>query len=81
MTTVNLSDAQMHLAELVDKAAGGESFIIARGGKPLVKVIAIDPAGLDGKQRIGFMRGHFRVPDNFDSMGADEIADLFEGRS
>ena len=81
MTTVNLPDAQAHLAELVDKAVDGESFIIARGGKPLVKVIAIESAELDGRRRIGFMKGHFRVPDDFDSMGADEIADLFEGRS
>lgn len=81
MTTVNLPDAQAHLAELVDKAVGGESFIIARAGKPLVKVIAIEPAELDDGRRIGFMKGSFRVPDDFDSMGADEIADLFEGRS
>ncbi len=81
MTTVNLPDAQAHLAELVDKAVGGESFIIARAGKPLVKVIALAPAKSDSKQRIGFMKGHFRVPDDFDSIGAEEIADLFEGRS
>ena len=81
MTTVNLPDAQAHLAELVDKAAGGESFIIARAGKPLVKVIAYERAEPHGKRRIGFMRGLFRVPDDFDSMGAEELADLLEGRS
>ena len=60
MTTVNLPNAQAHLAEVVNKAVCGDPFIIARAGKPLVKVIAIGPAESDGKQRIGFMKGHFR---------------------
>ena len=81
MIIVNLPDAQAHLAELVDKAVSGESFLIARGGKPLVKVAAVEPVRQAGTQRIGFMKGHFRVPEDFDAMGADEIADLFEGRS
>ncbi len=81
MTTVNLPEAQANLGELVDKAVCGESFIISRAGKPLVKVVAIEPAESHSKQRIGFSKGKFRVPDDFDSMGADEIADLFAGRS
>lgn len=81
MTTVNLPGAQANPGELVDRAARGESFIISRAGKSLVKVAAIDPSNLDGKQRIGFMKGQFRAPDDFDSMGEEELADLFQERS
>jgi prevent-host-death family protein len=42
MKTVNIHDAKTHLSRLVEAAAKGEPFIIAKGGKPLAKVIAID---------------------------------------
>jgi prevent-host-death family protein len=80
MQTVNMHEAKTNLSKLVDKAAKGEPFIIARAGKPLVKVVAI--ADVEGpKPRIGFMKGRISVPDNFDELGRDEIAQLFEGSS
>jgi prevent-host-death family protein len=81
MLTVNIHEAKTHLSKLVDQAAQGEAFIIARAGKPLVKVVPLtgDEAGLD--RRLGFMRGEIAVPDDFDTMGGDAIAALFEGRS
>lgn len=81
MITISLHDAQANLGELVEKAARGESFIISRAGKSLVKVAAVDPSTSNGKQRVGFMKGQFSVPDDFDSMGEEELADLFQGRS
>ncbi|HEX4713028.1 type II toxin-antitoxin system prevent-host-death family antitoxin [Phenylobacterium sp.] len=78
MQTVNMHDAKTNLSKLVEKAAKGESFIIARAGKPLVKVVAI--AHAEGpKPRIGFMKGRVSVPDNFDELGREEIAGLFQG--
>jgi len=38
MRTVNIHEAKTHLSRLVDRAAKGEPFIIAKAGKPLVKV-------------------------------------------
>lgn len=78
MQTVNIHDAKTHLSKLVDKAAKGEAFIIARAGKPLVKVVAIAQAE-GSKPRLGFMKGRLSVPDNFDDLGREEIAALFEG--
>ena len=52
MRTVNLSEARTHLSRLVRAAAGGEPFVIARAGKPLVKVVAPDPP--EPRSRIGF---------------------------
>ena len=77
MRTVNIHEAKTNLSKLVDRAAKGEVFIIAKAGKPLVKVIAIAQA--DGpKPRIGFMKGRLSVPENFDELGREEIANLFE---
>ena len=42
METVNMHEAKTHLSRLVEKAANGESFIVAKNGKPMVKVVAID---------------------------------------
>jgi len=78
MITVNLEYVQDHLAELIDKAAQGDSFIIERGGKPLVKVTGWDSATHPTAKRTGFMRGQIQVPDDFDTMGSEEIVRLFE---
>lgn len=75
MRTVNIHEAKTQLSRLVDAAAKGEPFIIAKAGKPLVKVVPIDaPAA---PRRLGFMRGAFTVPDDFDTMGQEEIEAMF----
>jgi prevent-host-death family protein len=77
MRTVNIHEAKTQLSRLVDAAAKGEPFIIAKAGKPLVKVVPIDaPAA---PKRLGFMRGAFTVPDDFDTMGQEEIEAMFYG--
>jgi len=77
MDVVNIHEAKTQLSKLVDQAAKGESFIIAKAGKPLVKVIALDaPTGKKVK-RIGFMAGQIKVPDDFDQMFSKEIEELF----
>ncbi len=77
MRTVNIHEAKTHLSSLVDRAAKGEPFVIARAGKPLVKVTALDAPAVP--RRVGFLVGEIAVPDDFDRMGEAEIAALFEG--
>ncbi|MDE0522847.1 MAG: type II toxin-antitoxin system prevent-host-death family antitoxin [Boseongicola sp.] len=72
MKTVNMHEAKTNLSRLVAAAARGEAFIIARAGKPLVKVEPIAP---EGPRRLGFLAGQGAVPDDFDRIGADEIAE------
>lgn len=73
--TVNMHDAKTHLSRLVDQAAKGEPFIIAKAGKPLVKVVPLDhPTAV---KRLGFMAGQFTVPADFDRMGTEEIESIF----
>jgi len=61
----------------VDQAAAGEPFIIAKAGRPLVKVVPLDAPRVP--QRIGFMRGQGAVPDDFDEMCRGEIEAMFYG--
>ena len=75
MVTVNIHEAKTQLSKLVDRAAKGEPFIIAKAGKPLVKVVPLDAP--KKPQRLGFMKGEIAVPDDFDTMGQDEIAEMF----
>ena len=75
---VNIHEAKTHLSRLVERAARGETFVIARAGTPLVRVTAIDAPRVP--RRLGFMAGQIDVPDDFNEMGADVIAEVFEGR-
>jgi prevent-host-death family protein len=75
MLTFNIGEAKKQLSRLVDRAAMGEPFIIAKAGKPLVKVTAYD--GSSVPRRLGFMDGEIAVPDDFDRMGEKEIEAMF----
>jgi prevent-host-death family protein len=77
MRTVNIHEAKTHLSKLVDQAAGGEPFVIAKAGKPLVKVTRLDKPSGEQVRRLGFMAGQFTVPEDFDRMGSKEIERLF----
>jgi len=57
----------------------GESFVIAKAGKPMVKVIALDAAEPAQMRRFGFMAGQVKIPADVDRMSAPEIEALFEG--
>ena len=79
MRTVNIHEAKTHLSRLVDRAAKGEPFIIAKAGKPLVKVVPLDAPPTGEMKRFDFMAGQISVPDDFDTMFADEIEKMFYG--
>jgi prevent-host-death family protein len=78
--TVNIHKAKTHLSRLLDRAAKGEPFIIAKGGKPLVKVVPLETPEAGQARRLGFMAGQIAVPDDFDRMGEVEIEEVFGGK-
>ena len=78
MKQYNIHAAKTHLSALVEKAAVGEAFIIAKAGKPMVKVIPWSPQKTTQK-RVGFLKGQIEVPEDFNEMGKDEITKTFEG--
>jgi antitoxin (DNA-binding transcriptional repressor) of toxin-antitoxin stability system len=88
MKTVSIHEAETNLARLIEEAARGDALVIADdAGKPLVKLVAVEaPAeepdgGADQpkKRRIGFLKGKISVPDDFDTMFAKEIEEMFYG--
>lgn len=82
MTVVNTHEAKTHLSRLLERAANGETIIIAKAGKPMARLMAMDAEGAASKpkRRIGFLDGQFKVPDDFDTMFADEIEEMFYGK-
>ena len=81
MHIVNIHEAKTHLSRLIEEAVRGEPFIIAKAGKPLVKVTALDAPTAGQVRRVGFMVGEITVPDDFDRMGGAEIEHLFGGET
>ena len=81
MRTVNMHEAKTHLSRLVRDAAAGEPFVIARAGKPVVKVIAVEAPDAGRSSRVGFLAGQISVPDDFDRLGEAKIAGMFTNES
>ena len=57
MLAVNIHEAKTHLSRLVEDAAHGKPFIIAKAGKPMVKVIPFMADNQGPERRLGFMVG------------------------
>ena len=76
-----MHEAKTHLSRLVDEAAAGEPFVICKAGRPMVRVTSLNEAGAAAAplRRLGLLDGQCQVPDDFDQLGAAEVADLFEG--
>lgn len=73
MMQVNIHDAKTHLSKLIERASQGEEFIIARAGKPVARLTAIE--AIERGRRFGAMKGK-AVVDNgfFEPLPEEEIA-------
>jgi prevent-host-death family protein len=81
LTISTIHEAKAQLSRLVERAARGESFVISKAGKPMVKVIAVDAPEASQRKRFGFMAGQVKVPADFNTMGTGEIQKLFESKA
>jgi prevent-host-death family protein len=79
MKTVNIHEAKTQLSRLLEEVAKGESFIIAKAGKPVARVTAVNAPVGSQVRRLGFLAGQISVPDDFDEMGRNEIERMFDG--
>jgi prevent-host-death family protein len=77
MLQVNIHEAKTQLSALVEKAARGDYFVIAKAGKPMVKVIPYTQPNAESS-RVGFLRGEINIPGDFDTMDTGKIAAMFE---
>lgn len=73
---VNLYEAKTRLSLLVERAAGGETIVIAKAGKPMARLV---PMQRGRPVRLGSLRGRIRVPEGFDQLAGDEIEAMFRG--
>jgi antitoxin (DNA-binding transcriptional repressor) of toxin-antitoxin stability system len=75
---VNVAAAKAHLPELIERAANGETVILARAGKPRAKIVALDDK--PSKMRVpGKGKGRFRMKKGFDEQLPESVLALFEG--
>lgn len=78
--TVNMHEAKTHLSRLVERAVEGEEVIIAKAGKPLVKLVPVEPVTVDTSKRLGGLEGRFVIPDDFKGFMREEIEEMFYGK-
>ena len=79
MKQANIHEAKTHLSDLIERAIRGEEIIIARAGKPVVRLVRFEPASKPRKG--GQWSGLVRIDDDFDAPLPDEIAAGFEGKA
>ena len=76
MPTVNVYDAKNHLSKLINDALSGQDVVIAKNGKPLVRLQPIDALS---PRPLGLLEGIFEVPDNFDDPLPPDVLEGFNG--
>ena len=77
MKSVNIHEAKTHLSRLIERVQAGEEFVIAKAGRPAARLVPLATAGSPVKT--GGLRIPGGVPDDFDTMFAEEIETLFSG--
>ncbi|GBR72969.1 antitoxin phd [Candidatus Termititenax aidoneus] len=81
MQQVNIHAAKTQLSALVERAAHGEPFVIAKAGKPMVTVVPYQTPRPKATKRVGFLKGRIKIPPDFDidKIMEDEIIEMFYG--
>jgi prevent-host-death family protein len=78
--SINIHEAKTHFSRLIERASNGETLIIAKAGKPVAKIVPLEEPTPKPKRRLGGLEGQIKVPDDFDRMFEDEIAEMFYGK-
>jgi len=80
MSTTNVAEAKAKLSQLIDKALSGEEVVIAKHGKPLVKLVPVelDTSPRDLTKRV--WEGELWIADDFDEL-PDDLLRAFEGEA
>lgn len=75
MYEVNIHEAKTHLSRLLMRVAQGEEIVIARAGKPVARLVPVEPKP---SRVLGQDEGLFEVPDDFDAPLPDDLQAFFE---
>jgi prevent-host-death family protein len=75
METITIHKAKTQLSRLIEKACRGEEIVIARGKKPVVKLVPVEVP--PKKRTLGLWKGLVSyTPDAFDPLTDQELKDL-----
>jgi prevent-host-death family protein len=77
-STVNMHEAKTTLSRLVERALAGEEVVIAKDGRPLVRLVPVRAP--EAPRRPGRLRGRLRMAPDFDRT-PDDVVDAFEGKA
>ncbi|MBI5891017.1 MAG: type II toxin-antitoxin system Phd/YefM family antitoxin [Nitrosomonadales bacterium] len=77
MSTVNIHEAKTQFSRIVEQAEAGEEIVIARGGKPVARLVSLASAA-PKPRKLGLGKKRFTFPANFDNLNAGEITSMFE---
>ena len=77
MHVANIHEAKTHLSRLIERAAAGEEIIIARAGKPVVRMIAYQEQN-PPKRTPGIWKGKLKMSRDFDEL-PESVAAAFRG--
>ena len=81
MDTINIHEAKTHFSRLIERASNGETVIISKAGKPVAKLVPLEPpADVDRSKRLGGLRGQLTIPDDFKGFMKGEIEEMFYGK-
>ena len=72
---VGIHEAKTHLSRLLRRVAAGEEIVIAKGGKPVARLVPVAPPE---RRALGRDKGLFEVPVDFDTPLPDDVLDSFE---
>lgn len=79
MRIANITEGKAQLSRLVDRALAGEDVVIARAGRPLVRLTVVREDDRPRDLSRGYWRGRIRMADDFDAPLPDEVVASFEG--
>lgn len=77
MPKVNLHAAKTHLSRLVERAAAGEEIVIAKAGKAVARLVALEPE--TSVRRPGGWQGRVWIAEDFDAALPSELLSAFAG--
>lgn len=75
MHEVNIHEAKTHLSRLLMRVAQGEEIVIARAGKPIARLVPVEPKT---RRLLGQDKGLFEVPEDFNAPLPDDLRLYFE---
>ncbi len=77
MQTVNIHEAKTQFSRYVDQAEAGEEIVIARAGKPVARLVALETVNRKPR-KLGLGKKECTFPEQFDNLNASEMVEMFE---